>query len=87
MRRPPLFLPAKLVAEGAKVPAGWVPDPLRDGWSPVCSYPSCACAFLWCEGKHPPCPITGRRHKAMRQGPGMAKGAVPKGRGYPGQQR
>jgi hypothetical protein len=28
---------------------------------PTCTYPKCQCAFLWCEGKHPPCPVTGRR--------------------------
>lgn len=32
---------------------------------PNCDYPRCKCAFLWCEGKHPPCPITGKRHPEM----------------------
>jgi hypothetical protein len=32
--KPPLFLPSLLVANGVKVPAGWVLDPVRDGWMP-----------------------------------------------------
>jgi hypothetical protein len=32
---------------------------------PKCDYPRCKCAFLWCEGKHPPCPVTGKRHPEM----------------------
>jgi hypothetical protein len=32
----------------------------------VCDYPRCQCCFMWCGGeKHPPCPITGRRHPEM----------------------
>jgi len=33
----------------------------------LCDYPRCKCAFLWCEGKHPPCPLTGERHPEMDQ--------------------
>lgn len=33
-RKPPLFLPSKLVAEGVAIPDGWVPHPSRDGWMP-----------------------------------------------------
>jgi hypothetical protein len=54
---------------------------------PQCTYPACGHAFLWCEGKHPPCPITGRRHPAMREGmrqaPESDQGTISEGRGYP----
>lgn len=56
----------------AMVASGWLVQ--HSGSDPVfamteresdCTYPRCKCAFLWCEGKHPPCPVTGRRYPDM----------------------
>lgn len=33
-RKPELFLPSRLVAEGVAIPEGWVLDPTRDGLIP-----------------------------------------------------
>ena len=52
----------------------------------ACTYPSCACAFLWCQPlPHPPCPVTGKRPNGLammpRRRPEQASGEVSTRRG------